>query len=157
MLLVIILLAVPLYNTYRNNPLPLYGFGLYTVLTGSMEPTIPTGSLMLVRSVEPGSISRGDILTFRVDSGEVVTHRVTKVAEEDIVTKGDANNAEDTPIHYGQVIGRAVLWLPGAGALPGILKTPYLWFGVVFLAGLAMVLAGLRKKPDTPKAKETSA
>lgn len=67
-----------------------------TVLTGSMAPTIPAGSVVFVRPIAPADIAVGDVLTYNipVDDQRVVTHRVTDIVEAGatptVVTKGDA-------------------------------------------------------------------
>jgi signal peptidase I len=78
----------------------LFGYQLKTVLSGSMEPEIKTGSII---AVKPGGdmtrFKKGDIITFMQDDNMLITHRVTEVIKNgDQVmyrTKGDNNNAED--------------------------------------------------------------
>ena len=66
------------------------GRSLFRVVTGSMEPTIPTGSLLISKNIEIEEIERGDIICFRSKEsnmlGQVITHRVI-----DIVHSGDGN------------------------------------------------------------------
>ncbi|MFD2044972.1 signal peptidase I SipW [Ornithinibacillus salinisoli] len=77
-----------------------FGYQLKTVLSGSMEPDIKTGSII---AVEPGGdmtrFQPNDVITFMEEDGKLITHRVTEVVEsgEEILyrTKGDNNNAED--------------------------------------------------------------
>lgn len=69
-----------------------------TVLTGSMAPTLPRGSVVLVRPVPVEQVAVGDVLTYAVpvDDHRVVTHRVVEVVEPGVVrTRGDANDAAD--------------------------------------------------------------
>src|SRR5690348_1134464 len=53
----------------------------YTVLTGSMRPTMPPGTLVVVRPVKPEQIAVGDVVTYQIESGDptVATHRVVAV------------------------------------------------------------------------------
>lgn len=72
-----------------------------TVLTGSMRPAIPPGSLVVVRPVEASSVSVGDIVTINapIEGSPVVTHRIFEIVETGpapvIRTKGDANAHPD--------------------------------------------------------------
>lgn len=94
-----------------------------TVLTESMEPTLPPGTLVVVRPTPVDEIRVGDVVTYQIASGEpaVVTHRVTSVtAAADgsprLITQGDANAVADPrPVQAAQV--RGVVWysLPGVG------------------------------------------
>lgn len=79
-----------------------FGFQLKTVLSGSMEPDIQTGSIIAVRSIteeEKSSFVKGDVITFMEEDNKLVTHRITEVTETGngvlYTTKGDNNNAVD--------------------------------------------------------------
>ena len=78
--------------------------------SGSMEPTLPTGSRILIH--EQSSYDVGDIITFRADGGKVVTHRLVEFGENGtLVTKGDANPTPDVwdePLTESQVMGKVV-------------------------------------------------
>lgn len=98
------------------------GWQQMTVLTGSMEPEIPVGSMVYVESVEPEALVEGDVITFDDGEGKTVTHRVVRnrTIEGTIVTKGDANAEEDVePIPYDNVIGKVTLTVPAAGDVLG--------------------------------------
>ena len=95
----------------------LLGFHPYAVRTGSMEPTVPTGSLCFVnRRTAFEEIQAGDIVAFRM--GELmVIHRAVRISGTGITTKGDANSAEDAEANVTQAnyIGKTVFWIPGVG------------------------------------------
>ena len=74
----------------------------YNVLTGSMRPTYPPGTLVVVRSVAPADVAIGDVVTYQLTAGEaeVVTHRVVAIGndgqgERSFQTQGDTNEAPD--------------------------------------------------------------
>lgn len=74
----------------------------YVVETGSMRPTLPPGTLVVVKPVDPADITAGDVITYQIESGSptVVTHRVIEqgidmTGEPRWRTQGDANNAAD--------------------------------------------------------------
>lgn len=115
------------------------GLGAYAVLTGSMQPTISTGSLVYTEPTQAGELAEGDVITFRLGSGTVVTHRIQTIDETGaITTKGDANNAADMgTITQAQVIGRVVFHLPYLGSLCQALKTRT---GILTASGLLIVL-----------------
>lgn len=90
----------------------------YTVLTGSMQPDYPAGTLVVVKPVEMEDIAVGDVITYQLESGRstMVTHRVVSVGsslgasgERVLRTQGDANGVADQQvIREVQVQGR--LW-----------------------------------------------
>lgn len=57
----------------------LFGLTPYAVLSGSMEPEYPTGSLIYVRDVDPADVAVGDAITFELESGTLVTHEVYEI------------------------------------------------------------------------------
>ena len=72
---------------------------LVIVYSGSMEPELPMGSLAMITEVDPATVKRGDVITFRSpEEGLNVSHRVVAVSPSEPLTfktKGDANNTVD--------------------------------------------------------------
>ena len=109
-----------------------FGLRVYTVLSGSMEPTYHTGSLIYVRKVDPYTIQDGQPITFMLDQNTIATHRVVGIVqdEEDATvirfrTKGDANEAEDgSLVHYRNVIGTPVFSIPYLGYVAHYIQHP---------------------------------
>lgn len=93
----------------------LLGWQLVSVQTGSMAPTYPVGSLLVVGDVDPADVEPGAAIVFQDprDGSRLVTHRVVSVlpgSPPAFVTKGDANAAQDsTPVGPELVRGQ-VLW-----------------------------------------------
>ena len=125
------------------------GLQVFTVLSGSMEPTYHTGSIIYVKEVDYKSLQIGDPITFMMDEDTIVTHRITEIlpdAEDPEVlrfrTKGDANDAEDgTPVHYKNVIGKPVFSIPKVGyAVDFVQRPPGMYLGIAVGALLLMLI-----------------
>lgn len=109
-----------------------FGLQVFTVLSGSMEPTYHTGSLIYVKKVDPYTIQSGQVITFMLDEDTIATHRVVAVVpdEEDASvirfrTKGDANESEDGGlVHYKNVIGTPVFTIPYLGYVASYIQHP---------------------------------
>ena len=109
-----------------------FGLQVFTVLSGSMEPTYHTGSLIYVKKVDPYAIEAGQVITFLLDEDTIATHRVVAVVpdEEDASvirfrTKGDANESEDGGlVHYKNVIGTPVFTIPYLGYVASYIQHP---------------------------------
>ena len=75
------------------------GYQTYDVVSGSMEPEIPVGSLVLVKPASPSDIEVNDVIAFTSDKdgGAVITHRVIEIDKDgaSFITKGDANEQKD--------------------------------------------------------------
>lgn len=136
-----------------------FGLQVYAVLSGSMEPTYHTGSLIYVQKTAPEKIRAGDPITFVLDESLVVaTHRVVAVDEENrcFYTKGDANEAEDgSPVYFENLIGKPVLTIPYLGYVSNFIQKPpgiYIAIGVggivLLLAFLPDLLSGRKKEED---------
>lgn len=110
----------------------LVGLQVFTVLSGSMEPTYHVGALIYVKKVDPMELEAGDVITFMLDEDTVATHRVVEVVpdEEDpsvirFRTKGDANdNVDGGLVHYKNVLGTPVFTIPMLGYLASYIQNP---------------------------------
>ena len=99
-----------------------FGFKSFTVMSGSMEPAIGTGSVVVERPIAPRDARVGDVVTFQdpEGTGRLITHRVTRVrvsgSTASFVTKGDANNtAERWNVPATGSIGRVAYDVPKVG------------------------------------------
>jgi signal peptidase len=107
------------------------GYHIYSVLTGSMEPTIPVQSLLLVKKIDPKVIAINDVITFEKPGsvGILVTHRVITVDHPsettiNFQTKGDANPIPDSWIVTPDRIRGVVKYhVPRVGAFVTLLNT----------------------------------
>ena len=95
-----------------------------TILTGSMEPGLPPGTLVVVRPVDPADIRVGDVVTYQIRPGVpgVISHRVVGVtvgeAGRTFTLKGDANAEPDRDaVVEGQVMGEVWYSVPWLGRL----------------------------------------
>lgn len=110
----------------------LFGFQVFTVLSGSMEPVYHTGSLIYVKEVDYRDLGEGDVITFMLNEDTVATHRIVGVVPDEndpsVVryrTKGDANDAEDgSLVHYKNVIGSPVFTIPKLGYVANYIQNP---------------------------------
>ena len=110
----------------------LIGMQVFTVLSGSMEPTYHTGALLYVKDVDYTELAEGDVITFMLDEDTVATHRIVGVVPDEndptvirYRTKGDANDAEDgSLVHYRNVIGTPVFSIPKLGYVANYIQNP---------------------------------
>lgn len=114
------------------------GYRLYGVLSGSMSPRIPTGSVVVVKA--GADYGQGDIITYRStgDPDQLITHRVVAIDGDALVTRGDANDTWDSQsIPAENIIGRVVFTLPLLGYLVSFTRTQA---GVVLLIVVPSVI-----------------
>ncbi|MEK9201265.1 MAG: signal peptidase I [Patescibacteria group bacterium] len=120
-------------------------FSFFIVTSGSMEPSIGTGSVVVV-APRPDYFP-GEVLTFRSGPKSVTTHRVlAKSWPKDItnpptfITKGDANDSTDTnQLALENVTGKVVLTIPYVGLISSVAKTPMGFIFLVVVPGTIIV------------------
>ncbi len=125
----------------------LIGWEVYNIVSGSMAPEIPVGSLICVKPVQADTVKEGDVIAFQSEDS-VIAHRVTKnkVVEGKFTTKGDANEKEDmNDVPYHALIGEVSFHCPFLGDLLWIYtSTAGKVYAICFAACGAMfnILAG---------------
>jgi len=123
----------------------LFGYSIYTVVSGSMEPAIPIGSLVYTKEIAPENVAEGDVIAFYSSdqSGAVITHRVVtnRVISGDFITKGDANDTNDlTPIPYDNLVGKVSMTIPFMGRYLSAIATPFGRIATACLVAIAVIL-----------------
>ncbi len=125
----------------------LLGLSPYAVISGSMAPAYPVGSLIYVAPAVFEDVRVGDPITFRLNGGaSVATHRVVKIDESKMAfyTKGDANESADgTPVMADDLIGRPVCCIPVLGYIAGFVSAPAGIAAAVGAAAIYLVLSAI--------------
>ena len=105
----------------------LFGIQVFSVISGSMEPEYPVGSLIYVKDVDPSTIKVKDVITYILPNDMPSTHRVIAIDEENqlFYTKGDANDVEDgAPVHFENLIGTPNFSIPLLGYIAYYIQHP---------------------------------
>jgi signal peptidase len=146
----------------------------YTILTSSMEPGLPPGTLVVVKPINPDDIVIGTVVTYQLESGEptVVTHRVVAIQGETVaggdrqfITKGDANSAADEkPVKEVQIRGAVWYSVPWIGWINNLVNgdmraviIPIIAVGLFVYAGWMIVSSRLEKRRKQREAREADA
>lgn len=134
------------------------GYTELAVLTGSMQPTIPVGSLIYVKEVDPATLEPGDVITYRLEGDTMVTHRVieTNLTEGYLITQGDANEDPDGEITFDRIVGKMDFHLPYLGYISMNIRTK---IGIFAICGtlIAIILLTFVPEifaPDSPEDKQ---
>ncbi|MFH1657484.1 MAG: signal peptidase I [bacterium] len=130
--------------------LPITGnYKVMTVLSGSMEPEIKTGSIVVVKPVSDYKI--GDIITFVSKGNKTpITHRVEDIEVIEgvvaYITKGDANNAPDSRKIAGkEIIGKVLFTVPYIGYAVDVVKKPIGFMIIIIIPAAIIVFDELKK------------
>ena len=98
-----------------------FGIKTYVIISGSMEPNLQIGDIVIVKKIGQDELKKGDIISFR-QGQSVITHRIAEVIEKDgktqYKTKGDNNNTEDSgSISYDMIEGKVVKYISKVGKI----------------------------------------
>ncbi|MEF8779414.1 MAG: signal peptidase I [Haloferacaceae archaeon] len=139
----LLLLAIVIPFVVYAVPATVGAEGGYVVLSGSMEPAISVGDVVIVDEVDPATIQEGDVITY-LRSGEdtPTTHRVIGIEDEGgelaFQTKGDNSESPDaSPVPASQVNGKVIFTIPYIGHVVEFVNTPY---GFAALVGVPFAL-----------------
>lgn len=138
--LLIIISAFPITGNYK----------ILVVQSGSMEPAIHTGSVVVVFPQK--NYKEGDAITFKGQSGKLdsITHRIVKIEESAqgkiFTTKGDANNANDTNVVYPEnIIGKVLFSAPYFGYAVAAAKTKYGFLAIIIIPAALIIYDEIKK------------
>ena len=138
-------------KTLTGNQMPMpFGYGAAVVLSGSMEPVLSKGDLIIVQEKE--SYKVGDVVVFQ--SGKsLIVHRIIKIDDKKVITQGDANNVADPEFDTQFIKGKEVFRIPYIGVLVDIIKTPTGTIVILILA-FWMVEYSFRKQKNEDSKKQ---
>jgi signal peptidase len=129
-------------------PVSLWGDTRYEpVYTGSMEPAIPVGSIVIIKPANPDTLKIGDIICFKVETEypTTVTHRIIDITNEGFKTKGDANEDPDQWIVKKEnVIGKVIAIIPLIGYLGYFVRTPIGFILLILIPATILIIIEIK-------------
>ena len=139
-------------KAYEKNPtVNIPKFGLYTIISPSMEPKIKVYDVVVdLNLFNQNSIKKGDVITFvsnsNVSKGLTVTHRVVEVVSnpdgtKSYVTKGDNNlKTDQATVNYNDILGKVLFKVPQLGRLQFLIANKFGWILVILLPALGVII-----------------
>ncbi len=138
-ILIFVLISVAYLKFFKKvNNINILGYSFFIVKTGSMEPSINMGELIIVK--EKSNYNRGDIITY-YDGNIFVTHRIVEISDNSYFTKGDANNERDIGISEDNIIGNVIYH----SAFLGKIITDYLHIIIITYVIINLTIYFLKK------------
>lgn len=170
----IILCLTVVMQVITNGYVQIGGISLFKIITGSMEPEVPEGSLIICQEVDISTVQVDDIVCFRsldnVIYGETVTHRVVEVLQNSLgetilVTKGDANLSADAEyVTQGNYIGKVTYYSKESNLMASIMNilTDKVGFMILVLVPTLLIagfilrscMSNIRRELERLKAEE---
>lgn len=148
-LIIIVFSLIYLYQIKFQNKIyaNVLGYTALEVKSGSMMPNIEIADLVIVKVIEnktKDSFKINDVITFKKNN-HLITHRIISLDKNNLITKGDANNTEDQPIEYEDIIGRVEKIIPNIGIWKKVFSDKI----VLIPLSLSIILFGIAMSIDT--------
>ncbi len=162
--IIILIVTLNVYNFINIKVLnkdlsSLFGYSMLEVVSGSMEPTIKVGEIIVI-DTDAKEYNKGDIVTFYDTNGSFVTHRIVKIDEDQMVTKGDNNKSKDEPIDTKNIVGKYVYKFSHLSMIISFFKNPIVLILILVIGILYSYLSSekekIQNKKDTPRNRRRS-
>ena len=148
-----LLVIIAVYNLYnfielkvlKKDIATINGYATLEVVSGSMEPTIKIGD-MIVINTKGKDYKVDDIITFYDENDSFVTHRIIEINDDKIITQGDANDSKDSPIVKDKIVGKYVKKINGLGFVLKTLKNPVALIMIMVVGVLACIFVSTDKE-----------
>jgi len=146
LVLVIALTAFLFIGKMNGGKTTLFGNEIMVVLSGSMAPTFNTGSIVAVKPTKFEEVKKGDVVTFKNEDNLTVTHRVMEITNGKLITKGDANNGNDSiPVTADRLIGQVQYSVPFVGYLIDFIQSKVGMLVFLGIPGIYLIVSQIWK------------
>lgn len=144
MIIVFIIMLIAGYcflqiNVFNKEYINIFGYSVFQIKSGSMESKLKVGDVIIVNIIDSTDTIKKDEIISYIDEGKIITHRIVEIDENSIITKGDANNANDKPIKRSQVIGKVVKVIPNVAIWTRVLKTKEVYTMIIITIVLFVI------------------
>lgn len=121
------------------------GYAVLEVVSGSMEPTIHVGDLIVINT-KNSDYKEKDIITFYDKEGSFVTHRIIEINEDKMITKGDNNDSLDEELNVDNIVGKYAFRIPALGRVIASFKSPFVMIMILVIGVLACIYISTDKE-----------
>ena len=135
-ILIIIFAIILVINIFSILNLSFFGFRIYKIGSGSMEPYLKVNDYIIVKRKKDYHV--GNVVTYKKNN-EYITHRIKSIDGDIVITQGDNNNTMDKPINKTAIIGKLVYKSHILNIIFGLLNKPVLWV-LLFIVGLVITI-----------------
>ena len=136
-ILCLILIFFILLNIFSMNNKSLFGFRIYRVISDSMQPALQIGDVIIVK--KSTNYAERDIITYS-NGLTTITHRIIAINNDEVITKGDANEVDDKPINKEQIVGKFFFRISNFSLFSIILSKNVIYLIMIFLLVLIFLL-----------------
>lgn len=141
-ILTFLLMVFFVYCSMTNRMPTVFGYHMLRVVTGSMDPTYPEGSYIVVKSTDTDKLKVGEVISFysrdEAIAGQVNTHRIKEIKNNNgtksFVTKGDANPTQDpVEVRPEDIVGKVVAHANIIDGIGKAIRNPWVYLIIVII------------------------
>ena len=129
-------ILIIIINTFSFFNISFFGFRTFKIVSGSMEPYIHINDIVIIKKSNNYKVN--DVVTYKSNK-EYITHRIVSTDDDEIVTKGDANNTLDNPIKSSNIVGKVVYRFKFLGFVCYLFSKPIILI-LTFIFGLIITI-----------------
>ena len=126
-------------NVFNKEYVNVFGYSAFQIKTGSMEDKLKVGDIIIVDIMDSKEVLKEEEIISYIEEKKIITHRIIKINENSIITKGDANNTADDPIEREQVIGKVIKIIPNVQIWTQVLKTKEVYTMIIITIILCVI------------------
>lgn len=142
LIILIIILIYVMYSKYvkKDELISLFGNSILVVVTGSMKPVIEPEELIIISKEK--EYKTNDIVTYKDEDGDYITHRIEEIYGNTFITRGDSNNMRDNPCNIESIKGKVIFHSKILGFFILYLLKPiiFIYLIIIFLIELFKIL-----------------
>lgn len=127
-MLIIVLYCYAQLKVLNREYINFCGYTIFRVITGSMADVINPQDIVIVKITKDVDIN--DIITYK-NENDFITHRVIDKSEEKIITKGDANTSDDSPITEDAIVGKVIYIINNVSIWIKVFTTPQVIIAII--------------------------
>lgn len=141
-ILTFLLMVFFVYCSMTNRMPTVFGYHMLRVVTGSMDPTYPEGSYIVVKSTDTDKLKVGEVISFysrdEAIAGQVNTHRIKEIKNNNgtksFVTKGDANPTQDpVEVQPEDIVGKVIAHANIIDGIGKAIRNPWVYLIIVII------------------------
>lgn len=141
-ILTFLLMVFFVYCSMTNRMPTVFGYHMLRVVTGSMDPTYPEGSYIVVKSIDTDKLKVGEVISFysrdEAIAGQVNTHRIKEIKNNNgtksFVTKGDANPTQDpVEVQPEDIVGKVIAHANIIDGIGKAIRNPWVYLIIVII------------------------
>lgn len=159
-LVIIVAMSIFTMIQVKQNPnyIPtFFGYKPLSILSGSMRPSLETGDMIFVKTIDAEKVEKGDVISYWINDDTLITHRVVGIIKQgdgsiSYRTRGDANNVEDNQlVGEEQLLGVLAFGIPKGGYAAHFIRSPQGFIIFIIIPTMLLIITEMNNRGFLPR------